>query len=287
MPISSSIGIALFGGDDELTADELVVEADIAMYDAKEAGKDRYAVYERTDGRRELRSIRGNWNERLRTAVEDDRFVLHAQPIMPICSNGTPTFELLLRLPDDHGDLIPPGTFLYNAERFGLIEQIDRWVLRQAVGHLSASHAAGTDLMLTVNVSGKTMGDPGLGVRRRATRRARRATPASGDRDHGDRGGAGFASFYYLKHLKFDYLKIDGEFIRNLCATPTDQLVVQAVVSIAQGLNTRTVAEFVGDDATVDLLRTLGVDYGQGYHLGRPAALDQTLPYLLGTRSSA
>jgi len=241
-----------FGGDHDLTADELVVEADIAMYDAKEAGKDRYAVYERTDGRRELMSIRGNWNERLRTAVEDDRFVLHAQPIMPICSNGTPTFELLLRLPDDHGDLIPPGTFLYNAERFGLIEQIDRWVLRQAVGHLSASHAAGTDLMLTVNVSGTTMGDDGLGAYVAALLAEHRVRPQRlvieitetaavtnierartlagelltlGCQLALDDFGAGFASFYYLKHLKFDYLKIDGEFIRNLYATPTDQLV--------------------------------------------------------------
>ena len=92
--------------------------------------------------------------------------------------------------------------------------------------------------------------------------------------------GAGFASFHYLKHVKFDYLKIDGEFIRSLCSTPTDQLVVKAVVTIAHGLGARTVAEFVGDDETVELLRELGVDYGQGYHLGRPAALDETLPYL-------
>ena len=93
--------------------------------------------------------------------------------------------------------------------------------------------------------------------------------------------GAGFASFYYLKHLHFDYLKIDGEFIRNLCVTPTDQLVVKAIVTIAQGLGTRTVAEFVGDDETVELLREFGIDYGQGYHLGPPRPLDETLPYLL------
>jgi diguanylate cyclase (GGDEF)-like protein/PAS domain S-box-containing protein len=312
--VSSSIGIALFSGDDRLTADELVVEADIAMYQAKEGGKDRYAIYERAEGRRELMSIRENWNERLRAAVQDDAFVLYAQPIMPICSTATDTFELLLRLPDDHGDLIPPGTFLYNAERFGLIEQIDRWVLREAIGHLSASHATGTDLMLTVNVSGKTMGDPTLGAYVAAlllrhpvrpqrlvieitetaaiTNIERARTLAQELQSLGcqialDDFGAGFASFYYLKHLQFDYLKIDGEFIRNLCATPTDQLVVQAVVSIAHGLGARTIAEFVGDDATTDLLRELGVDYGQGYHLGMPARLDQTLPYLVGSTASA
>jgi diguanylate cyclase (GGDEF)-like protein/PAS domain S-box-containing protein len=307
--VSGSAGIALFSGDDELTADELVVAADIAMYDAKEAGKDRYAVYEPTEGQGRSQSIplRASWNERLHSAVEQDRFVLLAQPIMPICSNGTPAFELLLRLPDENGDLIPPGTFLYNAERFGVIEKIDRWVLRQAVEHLSASHDAGIDLLLTVNVSGKTMGDPTLGeyvaallaeLPVRAQRlvievtetaaitnikRARALAEelrALGCQIAMDDFGAGFASFYYLKHLKFDYLKIDGEFIRSLCSTPTDQLVVKAVVTIAHGLGARTVAEFVGDDETVELLRELGVDYGQGYHLGRPAALDETLPYL-------
>jgi len=308
--VTASIGITLFCGASGLTADELVVEADIAMYDAKAAGKDRHAVYERTEHRRELLSVRENWNERLRTAVERDGFVLHAQPIMPICTYGTKAFELLLRLPDDHGDLIPPGTFLYNAERFGLIEHIDRWVLRQAVGHLHASHSAGTDLMLTVNVSARTMGDPTLGayvadlLTERPIRRQRLVieiteTAAITNIDSArtlagelqtlgcqialDDFGAGFASFYYLKHLRFDYLKIDGEFIRKICSTPTDRLVVQAVVSIARGLNTRTIAEFVGDDATIDLLRTLGVDHGQGYHFGRPASLETTLPYLIAT----
>ncbi|MDX6718640.1 MAG: hypothetical protein QOJ63_894 [Solirubrobacteraceae bacterium] len=311
--VSSSIGIALFSGDDELTADELLVEADIAMYDAKEAGRDRYAIYKRLEGRRELMSIRENWNERLRAAVEDDGFVLYAQPIVPICSTGIETFELLLRLPDDHGDLIPPGTFLYNAERFGLIEQIDRWVLRQAIRHLSASHATGRDLMLSVNVSGKTMGDPALGAFVAALLRDHPVRPkrlvieitetaaitnieraralakelqSLGCQIALDDFGAGFASFYYLKHLQFDYLKIDGEFIRDLCSTPADQLVVQAVVSIAHGLDARTIAEFVGDDATTKLLGELGVDYGQGYHLGMPARLDQTLPYLIGSTAS-
>ena len=87
--------------------------------------------------------MRENWNHRLKDAVANDKFVLLAQPIVPISSSGAPDFELLLRLPDDHGDLIPPGTFLYNAERFGLIEEIDHWVLRQGVRLLAESQAAG------------------------------------------------------------------------------------------------------------------------------------------------
>lgn len=307
--VSTSIGIAPFSGTDDLTADEVVVEADIAMYDAKEAGKDRFVVYDRSHGRRERMSVDQNWNQRLRHALEEDGFVLHAQPIMPISTVGAPGFELLLRLPDDHGDLIPPGSFLSNAERFGLIDKIDHWVLREAVRHLSRSHAAGRDLMLTVNVSGKTMGDARLGgyveslladhpirpdrlvieitetaaiVNIERAHHLAQELRALGCRMALDDFGAGFASFYYLKHLEFDYLKIDGEFIRNLCATPTDQLVVQAVVTVAAGLDTSTIAEFVGDDATFELLKQLGVSYGQGFHLGRPAALGLTLPYLIG-----
>ncbi len=307
--VSTSIGITLFGPGDGMTADELLVEADIAMYDAKEAGKDRYSVYTRSDGRRAQISVRENWNKRLSVAVDQGSFVLHAQPIISIAAAGVDTYELLLRLPDDHGDLIPPGTFLYNAERFGLMTRIDEWVVAQAIVLLAESHAAGVDLALSVNVSGKTITDPGFGAHvarlmaEHAVRperlvieitetaaitniqRARtlaRELRALGCRIALDDFGAGFASFYYLKHLDFDVLKIDGEFIRNLCSTPSDQLVVRAVVDIARGLRAQTVAEFVGDDETLALLARLGVDAGQGYHLGRPEALELVLPHLRG-----
>ncbi|MEA2299123.1 MAG: hypothetical protein QOF77_2059 [Solirubrobacteraceae bacterium] len=306
--VSSSIGIALFRGEEMLTPDELVVEADIAMYDAKDAGKDRHAVYDRTEGRRNLLSIREGWNGRLRRAIRDDSFVLHAQPIIAMDADAPPGFELLLRLPDDDGGLIAPSTFLVSAERFGLMVQIDRWVLGRAVRHLHDSHARGRDLMLSVNVSGTTMGDPRFGADVADLLRAHPIAPgrlvveitetaaikniecaralAGKLRSLGcklaiDDFGAGFSSFAYLKLLHFDYLKIDGEYIRNLCATPTDQLLVRAMVGIARGLGTSTIAEFVGDDATLELLERLGVDFTQGYHLGSPRPLDQSLPYLL------
>ncbi|MEA2370623.1 MAG: hypothetical protein QOH12_1017 [Solirubrobacteraceae bacterium] len=306
--VSSSIGIAMFGEGDLLGPDELVVQADIAMYEAKRAGKDRCAVYDRTAGPNSLMSIRQSWNERLRRAIRDDSFVLHAQPISPIGAGGTPAFELLIRLPDNNGDLIAPAAFLFDAEESGLVGKIDYWVLEQAVQRLHDSHAAGQDLMLSINVSGRTMSDPGLGdhlaalLSRTSIPRGRliveitetaaiknldcARTLAGRLRGLGcmlaiDDFGAGFASFSYLKLLHFDYLKIDGEFIRNLCATPTDQLVVEAIVTLARGLGTRTIAEFVGDGATVSRLRELGVDYAQGYHVGRPSPLDERLPYLI------
>lgn len=305
--VTTSIGITVFDASSDLTAAELVVEADIAMYEAKADGKDRYMIYDRAANRREVLATRHSWLERLRSAIDEDRFVLHAQPIVGICGNGIPRYELLLRLPDDNGDLIPPGAFLYKAERFNLMGEIDRWVLRRAVKLLHDHTAAGNDIALAVNLSGKTMNDlklPGdlaamldeypipegrlvVEVTETAAivniERARdlaRELRKLGCRFALDDFGAGFASFYYLKHLDFDYLKIDGEFIKQLTSNATDKLVVKAVVDIAKGLHTHTVAEFVGDDDTVELLRQLGVSYGQGYHLGKPGPLGEQLPTL-------
>jgi predicted signal transduction protein with EAL and GGDEF domain len=230
--LSCSIGIALFGDGDQISADELLVEADIAMYEAKDEGKDRHAVYDVARRRRHRSGIGESWTARLERAIEGDGFVLHAQPIAAICGDGTPAYELLLRLPDELGDLILPGTFLHNAERLGLVEQIDRWVLERAVRHLHDSHARGCDLTLSVNVSGRTMGDPSLAAHVAALLAAHPIPPdrliieitetaaitniqRAGALAHELRAlgcmlalddfGAGFASFYYLKHLRFDY----------------------------------------------------------------------------------
>jgi PAS domain S-box-containing protein len=250
---------------------------------------------------------RDSWFSRLRRALDEDRFVLHAQPIVPICSAGLPRFELLIRMLDDNDELVLPGAFLLDAERLDLIGEIDRWVISQAVSLLHEHARIGNDFSLSVNLSGKTMNDLDLagdvGEMLKASpippgrlvvevtetaaivniERAREL--AEQLRRLGclfalDDFGSGFSSFYYLKHLEFDYLKIDGEFITKLVSTETDQLLVQAVVGIARGLGTQTVAEFVGDSETVKLLEQLGVDYGQGYHLGRPAPVETLLPQL-------
>lgn len=308
--VTTSIGIALYGPGSTESADELAVGADSAMYEAKAEGRNCYAV--RSTEVQPRGAERDSWFSRLRRALEEDRFVLYAQPIVPICSAGLPRYELLVRMVDDSGEIVPPGAFLLNAERFDLIGEIDRWVLQRAIGLLHQHAAAGNDISVSVNLSGKTMNDlelaGDLGEMLKATpippgrlvvevtetaaivniERARelsRQLRRMGCLFALDDFGSGFSSFYYLKHLEFDYLKIDGEFIVNLVGTATDQLLVQAVVDIARGLGTQTVAEFVGDDATVQLLRKLGVDYGQGYHLGRPAPVEQLLPAL--TRSAA
>jgi diguanylate cyclase (GGDEF)-like protein/PAS domain S-box-containing protein len=303
--VTASIGLAAFDGADGLSAEELLVEADIAMYDAKDGGRNRAAASKRQAAGPGRHVSRLSWLERIRTALAEDRFELHAQPIVAIGGGDEPpAYELLLRMRSDAGELVPPATFLPIAERFDLVQAIDRWVLGRAIALVRREDAAGRPVTLSVNLSGRTMGDadfagwlegqltatpvpPGrlvveitetAAIVNLERARALAATLRRlGCRLALDDFGAGFASFASLKHLSFDLLKIDGEFVRGLRDNPTDRLVVEAVVAIARGLGTPSLAEFVADEDTLDAVRALGVDYAQGFHLGRPAPVDEAL----------
>jgi diguanylate cyclase (GGDEF)-like protein/PAS domain S-box-containing protein len=303
--VTASIGLAAFDGGDGLSAEELLVEADIAMYDAKEAGRNRATRSEREDGGPGRHVSRLSWLERIRNALAEDRFELHAQPIVPIGgADGPPAFELLLRMRSDAGELLPPATFLPIAERFDLIGAIDRWVVGRAVALVRREHDAGRPVTLSVNLSGRTMGDAAFAgwlealltdtpvpPSRLIVEITETAAIVNLERARAladtlrrlgcllalDDFGAGFASFSYLKHLCFDLLKIDGEFVRGVRDNPTDRLVIEAVVAIARGLGTPSLAEFVGDSDTLDAVRALGVDYAQGFHVGRPVPVDEAL----------
>ena len=303
--VTASIGIALLDRESvQLTPDDVVVEADIAMYDAKEAGRNTFSVFHSMDSRRERVHVRAEWLDRMRSGLENDRFTLYAQPIFAIGASTAEWHELLLRYRDDSSDIIGPGAFLYLAERFDLIKEIDRWVLAQAVGLLHDHHAAGNDVALSVNISAKTLTDHALPdylgelfkgrtipegkLMIEVTETAaivnvdRARAFAETVHEHGcllalDDFGSGFASFYYLKHLAFDYLKIDGEFVQHLPDNRTDQLVVRSVVDVARGLGTKVIAEFVDRPETLELLEELGVDYAQGFHLGKPRPVEEAL----------
>ncbi|MCW2985318.1 MAG: hypothetical protein JWR63_2888 [Conexibacter sp.] len=304
--VTASIGLASFDGADGLSAEELLVEADIAMYDAKEAGRNQAARSEREAAGPGRHVSRLSWLERIRTALAEDRFELYAQPIVGLGETAdlVPAFELLLRMRSDSGELVPPATFLPIAERFDLIGAIDRWVVGRAVALLRREHEAGRPVTLSVNLSGRTMGDADFAgwleelltttpvpPQRLVVEITETAAIVNLERARAladmlrrlgcllalDDFGAGFASFAYLKHLRFDVLKIDGEFVRGLRDNPTDRLVVEAVVAIARGLGTPSLAEFVTDSDTLDAVRELGVDYAQGFHLGRPAPVDEAL----------
>jgi diguanylate cyclase (GGDEF)-like protein/PAS domain S-box-containing protein len=304
--VSASVGVAMFDAASHLTAEELLVEADIAMYDAKEAGRARAVLYDATEDREERMLSRMTWADRIRDALANDAFVLHAQPVMSLTGDKVPRSELLLRMLGHDGDVIPPGSFLYIAERFDLVQEIDRWVVSRAVEILADEQAAGREVVLCVNLSAKSVTDPALPDELEAhgadgsglcfevtetaavvnIERARHFAALIGELGCEfalDDFGAGFASFYYLKHLAFDLLKIDGEFVTGLSTSRTNQLVVKAVVDIARGLGKRTIAEFVEDEETLELLRGMDVDFAQGFYIARPAPLpllDAPLPHL-------
>jgi len=300
--VAASVGVAMFDSASHLTAEELLVEADIAMYDAKEAGRARAVLYDATEDREERMLSRMTWADRIRDALANDAFVLYAQPVMSLTGDPVSRSELLLRMLGADGDVIPPGSFLFIAERFELVQEIDRWVVSRAIEILANEQAAGREVVLCVNLSAKSVTDPALpnhiadeleahgadgsGLCFEVTEtaavvnidRARQFAALIGELGCEfalDDFGAGFASFYYLKHLKFDYLKIDGEFITGLADSDTDKLVVKSLVQIARGLGKRTIAEFVSDGAALQILRDYGVDYAQGFYVAEPAPVDR------------
>ncbi len=283
------------GGGQPPSAEEALINADLAMYDAKEAGRDRCETYGGTSRGQAHIEARLQWVERIRAALDEDRLVLHAQPVVETATGRTTQHELLVRMVDAHGEVIPPGSFLPIAERFGLIREIDRWVVTRAIRWLGGRRAEGRRPTVEINLSAHSLGDSQLALHIGRELRAAGVqatqlifevteTTAIGNiaaartfaerlgelgcRFALDDFGAGFGSFYYLKHLPFDFIKIDGEFVRNCTSDPTDRLVIGAVVELARGMGKRTIAEFVGDAADARHLRELGVDYAQGFHLG-------------------
>lgn len=303
-PISASIGVAPLPGLQGITAEEALINADLAMYDAKEGGRNRFETYGGSSSGKAGIEARLEWVERIRTALEEDRLTLHAQPVVDALSGETTQLELLVRMLGPEDELIMPASFLPIAERFGLIGEIDRWVVTRAIQILGEQSRLGRHPKVEINLSGYSLGDPDLATLVDHELRSAAVDPKQlvfevtetaaigniqaaqhfaeqlaelGCRFALDDFGAGFGSFYYLKHLPFDFIKIDGEFVRHLVDDDTDRLVIRAVVELARGLGKRTIAEFVGDEATLVALRELGVDYLQGYHLGKPAPIETWL----------
>jgi diguanylate cyclase (GGDEF)-like protein len=299
--LSVSIGITTFDSGDRTNPGELMINADIAMYDAKEGGRDRVSIAS-TDVHQSRAKSRQTWLEEIRDALEDDRMELHAQPILHIATNTITQHELLIRMRNRNGDLIPPMTFLEVAERSGLIREIDRWVVRAATTLILEAADVGRATLLQINVSGVSVSDPDfleaiepdlrrLGERgsslifevtetaavtnlAQANAFAQRLAPFGCGLALDD-FGAGFSSFYSLKQLPYTYLKIDGEFVRTLPTSKVDQVFVKANVALAQGLGKQTIAEFVEDEATLQLLASLGIDYAQGFYIGRPTPVSE------------
>lgn len=296
--VSASIGVVLVD-QGEPTLKDLLAWADTACYLAKENGRNRVHVY-RKDNETTRRQSEMEWANRLRWAMEQDRLLLDYQEIVPLetATDTAPAIELLLRLRDEAGGIVLPGTFLPAAERYGLMPAIDRWVIRSALAHFSNLHPAGARLgSCAINLSGASIEDEGL-ADFILTLMARYSVPAhklcfeitetvavrnllkvvrvierlreAGCRIALDDFGAGMSSFGYLKNLPVDLIKIDGSFIRDLDTEPMSRTIVSAIAQIGHQRGLKVVAEWVSGSHTSSALRLLGVDYAQGFALHRP-----------------
>ena len=295
--LTTSLGIALYP-QHGTSADDLVAHADAAMYQAKEAGKNAWRIYRQDlDASREMLT-RLSWNDRLSRALEQNLLVLHFQGVYHAKDGALAHLEALVRLQDekDPQHIIMPGAFIPAAEKTRKILDIDRWVIRESVRQLQQHPQLPA---IAVNISGRSFDEPTLPrfideVLREAGVDASRLmvelteTSAVSDLQDAQRFiealrhtgcrvclddfGTGFSSFAYLKHLKVDILKIDGLFIRDLPNDRDNQVFVKSIVDVAHGMNKITVAEFVEDAQTLDMLRTFEVDMVQGYYLDKPRA---------------
>ena len=294
--LQGSAGIAFYPEHGD-TVQALLARADLAMYQAKGRGGNAPAVYSSDDSPTLQLEAKLTWERRLRQALAEDGLCLYSQPILHLASQTVTHHELLLRLRDADGTVHLPGQFLATAERFGLIHELDAWVVRNAIRRLAAARQAGQPATLAINLSGRSFANPKLLPLFETEFAATGADPSHliieitetagithperavefvdtlrrlGCRFALDDFGVGFTSFEQLKSLNVDYLKVDGSFILHLCENAVDQQFVQAVVRVAHGLGKQVVAEWVQDAPTLALLRQYGVEYAQGYYIGRP-----------------
>jgi diguanylate cyclase (GGDEF)-like protein/PAS domain S-box-containing protein len=284
---------------------ELLKEADAACYMAKDKGRNRIHIYRPDDTEMVQRHGEMQWVTRLNHALEENRFCLYAQPILPLKGDIDCHYELLLRMIDETGSIIPPGAFLPAAERYNLISNIDRWVIGKAF-ELLGDNPGFLDQIdcCSINLSGQSLADmdfqqfvinkfkdsdfPPEKICFEITETAAISNLSTaslfitkmrvlGCRFSLDDFGSGLSSFGYLKNLKVDYLKIDGMFVRDIVSDPIDHAMVKSINEIGHVMGMKTIAEFVENDEIKGMLREIGVNYGQGYGICKPQPFDELL----------
>lgn len=298
MNTTASVGVAIFP-DHANDPVELLAKADTAMYMAKKEGRNRARMYEPGDMQQEKMGSQLTWKDRIHDALEHEKLVLAYQPIKPTTGEPASRYEVLVRmLSNEEGQHFYPGDFIPTAEQFGLIREIDTWVVKKAIGVLAGLPKEYFHISFTVNLSGLSVGEQDMlnlieaELLRTGIDRSRlifEVTESAAFQDIGraiefidsikvlgcrialDDFGVGFSSFSYLKQLQADILKIDGSFIRDIHRSKDDQLFVKALVDVARGMGMMTVAEFVESEEVYDVVREIGVDYVQGYYIGKPS----------------
>jgi diguanylate cyclase (GGDEF)-like protein/PAS domain S-box-containing protein len=301
--LSASIGIALFP-EHGINIEDLLARADLAMYQVKDSGRGGWYLLSGQDQSQRLMRERVFWKQRVEHALKDKLFLLYAQPILNVRDRTISHYEVLLRMQGDDGEVIGPTQFIEVAERTGLIHSIDRMVMSEAIRHQAQAMARGLRITLTVNLSAHAFNNPDLLNRLKqllqetgldpqqlifemtetaaladlvAARHLMEAINDIGCQFALDDFGTGFSSFYYLKTLPFEFVKIDGSFINRLADRKDDQVLVKAMGEIARAFGKKTIAEQVEDPEALALLSIYGIDYAQGYHIGRPVPLADVL----------
>ena len=304
--IGVSIGIVVLG-DEPTNLAETLKSADSACYAAKDRGRNTVVVYSPSDNEIANRQEQMSWVSKLTRCLEDDQFVLYSQPIVPANNSESDniSYEILLRMTDG-GNIIPPGAFLPAAERYNKITQIDRWVVSRTFSMIKDHRGflEKTD-HISINLSGVSLTDESFiaflvdeiegnnlhgkicfeitetaaVTNLSAASKAINILHAMGVRFSLDDFGSGLSSFAYLKNLQVDYLKIDGHFVKDIVTDPIDRAMVNSIHEVGSVMGKTTIAEFVENDEILSVLRDIGVDYVQGYGIGKPRPLTSLLQY--------
>ncbi len=314
--VSVSIGIAPVSADTQ-SVTSLMNAAETARNVSKERGRNTIHVLDLEDSNLLERKEQIRWVGQIQSALRDDQLILFAQLIKPLkTKTDKPHYEILVRMQDDDGGVIPPGKFLPAAESFYLMSSIDYWVIGKTFSELAEyKQNSGQTCQVSINLSGQSLNDPvgfaayignkleehQLDARDICFEITESAAIANiddarffidqvgtyGCRFSLDDFGTGLSSFAYLKNLKVNFLKIDGSFVTDICTDPVCESMVGAINQVGHAMKLQTVAEFVENDAIAQKLNEIGVDYGQGYGLGKPAPLAEILSSLPSTKSKS
>lgn len=296
LSVTMSIGVALYP-DHAKDIEDLVARADIALYTSKMAGRNCFNVYQPVD--EGYTDVINNLelNKKTRDAIEHNKLIFYMQPIIETKTSNISHYELLLRMLDDNGKIISPEAFISQAERSGIIREIDHWVIVNAIKLLASAKENGHDISCAINLSAQSLNEDRLSsfihdqltlmdVLPQKLMLELTESAAISDFDKAlhfiqtlsdigcrfalDDFGSGFSSFAYLKKLPVNYLKLDGSYIHNLPNEPRDIFIVEGMVKVANGLGMKIIAEWVEDKETLDILTNLGVDLVQGFYTGKP-----------------
>ncbi|HWQ38915.1 MAG TPA: EAL domain-containing protein, partial [Burkholderiales bacterium] len=312
--ITVSIGLVNVA-DGMFTLADVLSAADAACYMAKDKGRNRVQVYHPEDSEVSLRHGEMEWVGRIQKALEEDRFVLYAQDIKDVIASQAHGIhcELLIRMLDEKGDIVPPMAFIPAAERYGLMPAIDRWVIRTAFATIARLRGEGAEPRIdlcSINLSGASLTEerfldfareqfqlfdvpPGLIcfeitetaaiANLDSAARFIQAMKGLGCHFSLDDFGAGMSSFAYLKHLPVDFLKIDGSFVKDMADDLIDRAMVEAINSIGHVMGKKTIAEFVDSERILRALREIGVDFAQGYWVAKPRPFGPRLRMAAGS----